>query len=134
MAHVSLITLGVADLEGATRFYEAMGWHRSSASVEGVVAFLRGGARWCSCVGIRADHVVPSRTSTTRPFRRALEPSRSQERCLGGHLGLQLRVPDAGAEQDLFGDAPGVVETQDVQLAGDVPTLVLRLVPLEPHE
>jgi uncharacterized protein len=44
VAHVSLITLGVRDLAGATRFYEAMGWRRSSASVEGTVAFLRGGA------------------------------------------------------------------------------------------
>jgi uncharacterized protein len=44
VAHVSLITLGVDDLAGATRFYEAMGWRRSSASVDGTVAFLRGGA------------------------------------------------------------------------------------------
>jgi uncharacterized protein len=42
--HVSLITLGVDDLDRATRFYEAWGWRRSSASVEGTVAFLRGGA------------------------------------------------------------------------------------------
>jgi uncharacterized protein len=42
--HVSLITLGVDDLERATRFYEAWGWRRSSASVEGTVTFLRGGA------------------------------------------------------------------------------------------
>jgi uncharacterized protein len=44
MAHVSLITLGVDDLVGATRYYEAMGWRRSTASVDGTVAFLRGGA------------------------------------------------------------------------------------------
>jgi uncharacterized protein len=44
VAHVSLITLGVDDLAGATRFYEAMGWRRSSASVDDTVAFLRGGA------------------------------------------------------------------------------------------
>jgi uncharacterized protein len=44
MAHVSLITLGVEDLTRATRFYEALGWHRSDASVEGTIAFLRGGA------------------------------------------------------------------------------------------
>jgi uncharacterized protein len=42
--HVSLITLGVHDLERATRFYEAWGWRRSTASVQGTVAFLRGGA------------------------------------------------------------------------------------------
>lgn len=43
MAHVSLITLGVDDLDRATAFYEAWGWRRSSASVAGVVAFLDGG-------------------------------------------------------------------------------------------
>jgi uncharacterized protein len=44
VAHISLITLAVDDLEGATRFYETMGWRRSSASVDSTVAFLRGGA------------------------------------------------------------------------------------------
>jgi catechol 2,3-dioxygenase-like lactoylglutathione lyase family enzyme len=44
VAHVSLITLGVTDLARATAFYERLGWRRSSASVEGVVTFLAGGA------------------------------------------------------------------------------------------
>ena len=44
MAHVSLVTLGVDDLDAATAFYEALGWTRSPASVEGTVAFLTGGA------------------------------------------------------------------------------------------
>jgi uncharacterized protein len=44
MGHVSLITLGVEDVELATGFYEALGWRRSSASVEGEVAFMTGGA------------------------------------------------------------------------------------------
>jgi len=39
-AHVSLITLGVADVARATRFYETLGWRRSSASVEGEVSFF----------------------------------------------------------------------------------------------
>ncbi len=43
MAHVSLVTLGVSDLARATTFYEALGWRRSSASVDGVVTFLDGG-------------------------------------------------------------------------------------------
>jgi uncharacterized protein len=43
MGHVSLTTLGVDDLERATRFYEHLGWQRSSASVAGTVSFLRGG-------------------------------------------------------------------------------------------
>jgi uncharacterized protein len=54
MAHVSLVTLGVADLVRATRFYEAMGWIRSSVSVAGTVSFLRGGAVVLALFG-RAD-------------------------------------------------------------------------------
>ncbi|MGH3442778.1 MAG: VOC family protein, partial [Nitriliruptorales bacterium] len=44
MPNVSLVTLGVGDPHRATAFYEALGWQRSSASVEGEVTFLRGGA------------------------------------------------------------------------------------------
>lgn len=41
--YVSLVTLGVADLEASTRFYERLSWERSAASVDGEVTFLRGG-------------------------------------------------------------------------------------------
>ncbi|MGH8908741.1 MAG: VOC family protein [Egibacteraceae bacterium] len=40
MSHISLVTLGVDDLDRATDFYEALGWRRSSASVEGTVTFF----------------------------------------------------------------------------------------------
>jgi uncharacterized protein len=62
VAHISLITLAVDDLAGATRFYEAMGWRRSSASVESTVAFLRGGAVVLGLFGrqdLAADAGVP---------------------------------------------------------------------------
>jgi uncharacterized glyoxalase superfamily protein PhnB len=39
-ARLSVVTLGVADVGRATAFYEALGWQRSSASVEGEVSFL----------------------------------------------------------------------------------------------
>jgi uncharacterized protein len=39
MAHVSIITLGVADLPRATRFYEELGWRRSSASQASITFF-----------------------------------------------------------------------------------------------
>lgn len=42
MAHVSLITLGVQDLERATRYYEALGWRLSSESQDSI-SFLVGG-------------------------------------------------------------------------------------------
>lgn len=39
--HISLITLGVGDLERSLRFYrDGLGWPVSGASVAGVVAFL----------------------------------------------------------------------------------------------
>jgi uncharacterized protein len=40
---VSLITLGVADLERSRSFYERLGWRRSMAAAEGVVFFQMGG-------------------------------------------------------------------------------------------
>jgi hypothetical protein len=40
---VSLITLGVADLERSWQFYERLGWQRSMAKAEGIVFFQAGG-------------------------------------------------------------------------------------------
>jgi catechol 2,3-dioxygenase-like lactoylglutathione lyase family enzyme len=40
---VSLVTLGVADLERARRFYESLGWHSDSKPETGVVFFQAGG-------------------------------------------------------------------------------------------
>lgn len=42
-ARVSLVTLGVADVARATRFYESLGWRRSSMSQESVTFFHTGG-------------------------------------------------------------------------------------------
>jgi catechol 2,3-dioxygenase-like lactoylglutathione lyase family enzyme len=40
---VSLVTLGVADLERSRRFYEALGWRSDSKPEDGVVFFQSGG-------------------------------------------------------------------------------------------
>ena len=40
---ISLITLGVENLERAQLFYETLGWKRSKASVAGEVAFYQAG-------------------------------------------------------------------------------------------
>ena len=40
-ARVSVVTLGVADVQRATDFYRALGWPLSPASVPGVVSFFR---------------------------------------------------------------------------------------------
>ena len=43
-ARVSLVTLGVRDVEEAARFYERLGWARSSASQPGIAFFQAGNA------------------------------------------------------------------------------------------
>ncbi|CUW39073.1 putative Glyoxalase/bleomycin resistance protein/dioxygenase [Magnetospirillum sp. XM-1] len=40
---ISLITLGVADLERARAFYERLGWRRKVAAAQGVAFFQMGG-------------------------------------------------------------------------------------------
>ncbi len=40
---ISIITLGVADLERSRRFYERLGWRRSMSKAEGIVFFQAGG-------------------------------------------------------------------------------------------
>src|SRR5277367_6112050 len=40
---ISLITLGVTDLNRSREFYERLGWRRSMADAEGVVFFQAGG-------------------------------------------------------------------------------------------
>jgi hypothetical protein len=40
-ASISLVTLGVSDVAASTRFYEALGFPLSSASVPGEVSFFR---------------------------------------------------------------------------------------------
>jgi uncharacterized protein len=40
---VSIITLGVADLNRSREFYEKLGWRRSMAESEGIVFFQAGG-------------------------------------------------------------------------------------------
>jgi len=40
---VSVVTLGVSDLDRARRFYEALGWSSNSTPEDGVVFFQSGG-------------------------------------------------------------------------------------------
>jgi len=43
-AHLSLVTLGVADVGRSTAFYEALGWRRSSASDADDITFFQLGS------------------------------------------------------------------------------------------
>jgi len=60
-ARVSFVTLGVEDVDRATRFYQALGWPLSSGSVPGDVSFFRtdGGrlALW-SVRNMAAEHHI----------------------------------------------------------------------------
>ena len=40
---VSIVNLGVADLERSSAFYEGLGWRRSMAKSEGIIFFQTGG-------------------------------------------------------------------------------------------
>jgi catechol 2,3-dioxygenase-like lactoylglutathione lyase family enzyme len=43
-AHISLVTLGVADLERSASFYAALGWRRSQAGGDAIAFFHTGGS------------------------------------------------------------------------------------------
>ena len=40
-ARLGLVTLGVADLDRSVAFYEALGWEKATASIEGVIQWFR---------------------------------------------------------------------------------------------
>jgi hypothetical protein len=68
-ARLTLVTLGVADVARATAFYQALGWPRSSASVDGEVSFFQVGglalAVW-SADALAADAEVSAEGSGFR--------------------------------------------------------------------
>lgn len=43
-ARISIITLGIANLDRASAFYEALGWHRTKSSNEAICWFRTSGA------------------------------------------------------------------------------------------
>jgi uncharacterized protein len=67
MAHISLVTLGVQDVARATTFYEAIGWRKSTYSVDGVVSFLSGGTVVLALYG-RDALSVDARTPATASY------------------------------------------------------------------
>jgi predicted lactoylglutathione lyase len=66
-ACVSLVTLGVADVAASTRFYQALGFELSSASVGGEVSFFRTAGGVLAVWGadeLAADAQVPAESRT----------------------------------------------------------------------
>ena len=73
-AHVSLITLGVADVERAAQFYEQLGFKRKMRKADGV-AFFEAGAVVLSLYGKDALASTPGSTpETARGFGRPRSP------------------------------------------------------------
>ncbi|HEX9890274.1 MAG TPA: VOC family protein [Nitriliruptorales bacterium] len=91
MAHVSLVTLGVDDLTRATGFYESLGWRRSSASVEGVVAFLKGGTVVLGLFG-RTDLAADAHVDADAPGTH-------------GNVALAMNLESESAVDDVLGTA-----------------------------
>jgi uncharacterized protein len=63
---ISLVTLGVADVEQATAFYQALGWTMSSSSVPGEVSFFGLGGAALALFGhadLAADALLPPSTA-----------------------------------------------------------------------
>jgi catechol 2,3-dioxygenase-like lactoylglutathione lyase family enzyme len=67
---LTLVTLGVADLARASRFYEALGWTRSAYASEGVAFFQLGGLvlSLYPRTALAADAGVPADGSGFRGF------------------------------------------------------------------
>jgi uncharacterized protein len=118
VAHISLITLAVDDLTAATRFYETMGWRRSSASVDGTVAFLRGGAVVLGLFGrddLAADAgVVPSSgggpavtLAMNVPNEPAVDETLAAAARAGGRISKPAQRTDWGGYSGYFEDLDG---------------------------
>jgi catechol 2,3-dioxygenase-like lactoylglutathione lyase family enzyme len=65
---VSLVTLGVADLERSRAFYEALGWHSTSKPEEDVVFFQSGSMVFALCsTRLRPTDVMRGSGSISAP-------------------------------------------------------------------
>jgi hypothetical protein len=134
-ARVSFVTLGVADLDRATRFYQALGWPLSSGSVPGDVSFFRtaGGllALWgakdlaadlglapTADAGFRATAVAMNLDSPTQ-----VDEALSIAAAAGGKVLVPGRKTVWGGYQGYFADPDGhiweVVHNPDFPIGPD---------------
>ena len=119
MTHISLVTLGVDDLEAMTRFYTSLGWRRSSASVEGVVAFLVGGTVVLALYGREAlavDAGLPApppagpshlALATNVPSQDAVDQALARAMAAGGRITRPAESADWGGYSGYFADPDG---------------------------
>jgi predicted lactoylglutathione lyase len=98
MPTVSLVTLGVTDLERSTAFYAALGWQRSPVSVEGTVAFMQGSTIVLSLYGRDdlaadagvsmpvTDHAAPISLAVNVPSEAAVDAALATAASAGGRV------------------------------------------------
>ena len=116
---ISMITLGVSDLERAQRFYrDGLGFPLSSASVAGVVAFFRTSgtvlALW-SRAALAADAGLPDQPAAfggfalahNVPTREAVDAVLAQATAAGGRLLKPGTPADWGGYTGYFADPAG---------------------------
>lgn len=119
-AHISLVTLGVRDVPAATRFYEQLGFRRSSASVEGDVSFFTNAGSILALWGIDdlardagVDKVVDAGTFRGVAYAinvasdAAVDDALAHAARAGGRIARAAEHTDWGGYQGYFTDPDG---------------------------
>ncbi len=116
---LTLVTLGVADLDVALRFYEALGWPRSAYASEGVAFFQVGGLVLSLYPrdALAADAGVAPEGSGFRGFTLAYNTASREEvdavlahaRAAGGVLVKPAKEAFWGGYSGYFADPDGVL-------------------------
>lgn len=113
---ISVVTLGVADVERSTAFYRALGWQPSSASVPGQVTFFALQGAILSLWG-RDDLAAESHADGGRPgaistainleSREAVDAAFERVREAGGRVTAPPQATDWGGYSGYIADPDG---------------------------
>lgn len=119
MPTISLVTLGVTDLDRSTAFYAALGWRRSPVSVEGTVAFMQGSTVVLSLYGrddLAADagvampateHAAPLSLAMNVPSEADVDAALATAASAGGHVVRSAYHTDWGGYIGYVADPDG---------------------------
>lgn len=117
---ISLITLGVSDLDRATGFYRALGWPLSSASVPGDVSFFRTAGGLLALWGtkdlgqdcgrpVSADAFGNTTHAINLASREAVDAAFAEVAAAGGDVLKEPHATDWGGYSGYFADPDGHV-------------------------
>lgn len=95
-AAISLVTLGVRDVEASTRFYRALGFEPSAASVAGEVSFFRTAG---AILAVWGEHDLQSDAQASDP----VEPGTFRGVCLAINVADRATVDAALADAERAG-------------------------------